>query len=132
MLPRIYYLLNEQPTYFPRPIKRSQSHIYINQFVRTYQPVNMLSLIGALCLLALLPPGLRAEEEDPFGLPDMNALGELLSDTPALFNLLPNDVVPLQGCNEEDIYLGCYRVQVGQEKCYTGKHNSIRVSLCCS
>ena len=79
-----------------------------------YQPVNMLPLMGALCLLlALHPSCLRAEEEDPFGLPDMNALGEGLSDTPALFNLLPDDVVPLQGCNEEDIYLGCYRAQVG-------------------
>ena len=36
-----------------------------------------------------------------------------LSDAPDLFALMPNDMVPLQGCHEEAIYLGCYRVKVG-------------------
>ena len=37
-----------------------------------------------------------------------------LSDAPDLFTLMLNDMVPLQGCHEEAIYLGCYRVKVGQ------------------
>ena len=35
------------------------------------------------------------------------------SDTPELFDLMPDEMVPLPGCNEEAIYLGCYRVKVG-------------------
>ena len=36
-----------------------------------------------------------------------------MSDTPELFDLMPDEMVPLPGCNEEAIYLGCYRVKVG-------------------
>ena len=39
-----------------------------------------------------------------------------LRDAPEIFNLMPNEMVPLQGCHDEAIYLGCYRVKVGQLK----------------
>ena len=42
------------------------------------------------------------------------------SDAPEIFNLMLNEMVPLHGCRDEAIYLGCYRVKVSQEHAFNG------------